>query len=423
MVYNHTGEGDWQGPTLSFRGLDNASYYRLAPDGRSYVNDTGTGNTMNTAHPMVQRLVLDSLRYWAGVMGVDGFRFDLGTVIGREAQGFDPGAALLDAIRQDPLLAGCKMIFEPWDIGHGGYQLGGFPPPFAEWNDIFRDTVRRFWRGDDGEVRHLAGVVAGSAAQFDWGGRPATSSVNLVTAHDGFTLMDVVSYDRRHNEANGEDNQDGHAHNSSDNMGHEGPTDDPKITTARLRRRRNMLATLMLSQGTPMLLAGDEFGNSQGGNNNAYAQDNETGWLDWPDADPELADYIAELTALRRSLPMLRQARFLHSQPRDDGHVDLVWRRPDGGEMTEADWEAPDTHLLCAEIRMAAGTPDYAESGDALYLIFNQNAAKKITLSEPAAGTRWQLVFSSVEETSPPADNRLTVPPESVLVLKSQRTG
>ena len=302
VVYNHTCEGDWQGPTLSFRGIDNASYYRLAPDGRSYVNDTGTGNTMNTAHPMVQRLVLDSLRYWAGVMGVDGFRFDLGTVIGREEQGFDPGAALLDAIRQDPLLAERKMIFEPWDIGHGGYQLGGFPPPFGEWNDIFRDTVRRFWRGDDGEVRHLAGVVAGSAAQFDNDGRPATSSVNLVTAHDGFTLMDVVSYALRHNEANGENNQDGHPHNSSDNMGHEGPTDDPDITAARLRRRRNMLATLMLSQGTPMLLSGDEFGNSQGGNNNAYVQDNETGWLDWPAADLDLAAFVGELTALRRAL-------------------------------------------------------------------------------------------------------------------------
>ncbi|NNU80987.1 glycogen debranching protein GlgX [Halovulum dunhuangense] len=418
VVYNHSAEGDWAGPTLMFRGIDNASYYRLGPDGRSYVNDTGTGNTLNTAHPMVLRLVMDSLRFWAGKMGVDGFRFDLGTVLGREAHGFDRGAGLFDAIRQDPLLARCKLIAEPWDIGPGGYQLGGFPAPFAEWNDVARDTIRRFWRRDPGQVRHLSGVIAGSAHLFDHSGRPVTSSINLVTTHDGFTLMDVVSYDNRHNHANGEDNRDGHGQNYSDNMGVEGPTDREAIRSARDRRRRNILATLFLAQGTPMLLAGDELGNSQQGNNNAYVQDNPVGWVDWDGADPDFLDFVQRLARLRRGHPVLRQHRFLHSSRRArDGMPDLIWHHPDGAEMTDAKWEDDGLHTLCVELRMAEGTQHYADSDAALYLVFNAGQAEHIALPDCADGRAWRACLSTARRMPEIVDNAVTVPQDSVLVL------
>ena len=279
VVYNHTGEGNQLGPTLSFRGIDNRSYYRLAESQRYYIDDTGTGNTINMDHPMVLRFVMDSLRYWVEVMHVDGFRFDLATTLGRRASGFDPDGPFFTAIRQDPVLTKVKLIAEPWDIGPGGYQLGSFPAPFAEWNDKYRDQVRRVWRSDKDHIRKLAQRLAGSAMRFDHSGRPATSSVNFLTAHDGFTLMDLVSYNKKHNDANGEGNRDGHSHNDSENCGVEGPTDDVATKDLRAQRRRNMMATLMLSQGTPMVLAGDEIGNSQGGNNNAYAQDNDIGWI------------------------------------------------------------------------------------------------------------------------------------------------
>uniref|UniRef100_UPI0035B34FC1 glycogen debranching protein GlgX n=1 Tax=Paracoccus sp. TaxID=267 RepID=UPI0035B34FC1 len=257
VVYNHTCEGNQLGPTLSFRGLDNRSYYRLTDDPRYYINDTGTGNTLNLNHPMVLRMVMDSLRYWVEVMHVDGFRFDLAATLGRRVRGgFSSSASFFDAIRQDPVLTRVKLIAEPWDIGPGGYQLGAFPPPFLEWNDKYRDGIRRFWRGDGGQISDLAERLTGSARQFDHSGRPATSSVNFLTAHDGFTLTDTVSYNQKHNDANGEGNRDGHSENFSDNMGVEGPSDDPKIIAARARRRRNMMATLLLSQGTPMMLAG-----------------------------------------------------------------------------------------------------------------------------------------------------------------------
>ncbi|MEM8787649.1 MAG: glycogen debranching protein GlgX [Pseudomonadota bacterium] len=410
VVYNHSCEGDWPGPTLMFRGIDNASYYRLGPDGHSYLNDTGTGNTLNAAHPAMQRLILDSLRYWVEVMGVDGFRFDLAAVLGREGRGFDPGAGLLDALRQDPVLAGVKLIAEPWDIGPGGYQLGGFPPPFAEWNDLFRDTARRYWRGDAGETRHVSAAVAGSAAQFDHSGRKATASVNFLTAHDGFTLADVTSYTQRHNEANGEGNRDGHDPNFSDNLGVEGPTEDTAIRAARAGRRRNLLATLLLSQGTPMLLAGDEMGNSQSGNNNAYVQDNDIGWVDWS-ADPGFVDYVAELTGLRRDLPMLRQSRFLHGQTRADGRPDLVWRRADGAQMQAVDWDAaPD--ILCVEKRMAAGAPDYADTADAAYLIFNRGGPGQASLPPG----NWTHVFTSAGR-SVLGDDHVRLPGPCVCVL------
>ncbi|WP_372835674.1 glycogen debranching protein GlgX, partial [Puniceibacterium confluentis] len=383
VVYNHTGEGSEQGPTLAFRGLDNASYYRLADDKRFYINDTGTGNTVNMDHPMVLRMVMDSLRYWVEVMHVDGFRFDLCSTLGRTATGFDRNAAFFQALRQDPTLANVKLIAEPWDIGPGGYQVGAFPPPFSEWNDKYRDCVRKFWRGDAGQVAELADRLTGSAPQFDHSGRPATASVNLITAHDGFTLADVTSYVERHNEKNGEDNRDGHGSNHSDNFGVEGPTDDATINSARARRRRNMLATLLLSQGTPMILAGDEFGNSQQGNNNAYCQDNETGWLDWANADHDLMAFATRLIAFRKAHPILRQKRFLHARERIvDGIEDLFWWRADGEHMQQDDWNSADLRFLAVEMRTASGTPKYAVREEAILLAFNAGEAVDMTLPE-----------------------------------------
>ncbi len=391
VVYNHTGEGNEAGPTLAFRGLDNRSYYRLTPDGRGYINDTGTGNTINMDHPMVLRLIMDSLRYWVEVMHVDGFRFDLCSVLGRTAQGFDRTSAFFQAIRQDPVLSQVKLIAEPWDIGPGGYQLGAFPPPFSEWNDKFRDGVRRYWRGDGGHVPVLADKLTGSALQFDHSGRPATSSVNLLTAHDGFTLADVVSFTTRHNQANGEDNRDGHGENFSDNFGVEGPTDDPELNAARALRRRNMMATLLLCQGTPMLLAGDEIGNSQDGNNNAYNQDNPIGWIDWDGADTGFHAFTRAMIAFRKAHPILRQKRFLHARERAvDGLEDLFWWHASGRLMTQADWDDPANAVLCAELRMASGTPAYAEREDALFLAFNAGASDvPVLLPDPPAGRAW----------------------------------
>src|SRR5690348_695000 len=281
VVYNHTAEGNELGPTLSFKGIDNASYYRLAPDPRYYINDTGTGNTVNLSTPRVLQMVTDSLRYWAEEMHIDGFRFDLATILAREPYGFDQGGGFLDSCRQDPVLSQVKLIAEPWDCGPGGYQVGHFSPGWAEWNDRYRDTVRAYWKGDEGTLPELASRMAASSDLFNRRGRKPWASVNFITAHDGFTLNDLVSYNDKHNEANGEDNRDGHSDNRSWNHGAEGPTDDPDIVELRERQKRNMLATLLLSQGTPMVLAGDEFGRTQQGNNNAYCQDNEISWVDW----------------------------------------------------------------------------------------------------------------------------------------------
>ena len=416
VVYNHTAEGNELGPTLSFRGLDNASYYRLAEDRRFYVNDAGTGNVLNLDSPFTLRLVMDSLRYWVEVMHVDGFRFDLASVLGRTRGVFDRDAPLFRAIRQDPVLNRVKLIAEPWDIGPGGYQLGAYPAPFAEWNDRYRDQIRGFWRGDPGLIGKLAKRVAGSAARFDHDGRPATSSVNFVAAHDGFTLMDTVSFNDKHNEANGEENRDGHNHNLSDNMGAEGPTDDPAITAARDRRRRNLIATLMLSQGTPMLLAGDELGNSQGGNNNAYAQDNPTGWVDWDGADPAFLDFVRRVIAFRRAHPILRQKRFLHSQPREqDGLPDLFWRRADGAPMTPDDWNDPDRRLLAAEMRMASGTPAYAALPGAVFLVFNNGPKAQVRLPDAPDG-RWRRRLDSArdDDTDLPAHDLEPIAADSV---------
>lgn len=392
VVYNHTCEGSELGPTLAYRGLDNLSYYRLAEDKRYYHNDTGTGNTVNVDHPMVLRMVMDSLRYWVEVMHVDGFRFDLCSTLGRTDAGFDRGAAFFDAIRQDPVLTNVKLIAEPWDIGPGGYQLGAFPPPFMEWNDKFRDGVRQFWRKDPGRAPDLADRLTGSALQFDHSGRPATASVNLLTAHDGFTLEDVVSYDSKHNDSNGENGEDGHGENYSDNMGAEGQTKDPAILEARAQRKRNMMATLLLSQGTPMILAGDEFGNSQSGNNNAYCQDNEISWLDWSAGDTAFHAFTRKMIAFRKQHPILRQKLFLHARERAiDGVEDLFWSLPDGTPMSDANWEDPSLSLVCVEMRTASGTPPYAALETAIFAVFNAGDPVEITVPETPDGQNWML--------------------------------
>ena len=348
VVYNHTAEGNELGPTLSFKGIDNASYYRLIPEQkRYYINDTGTGNTVNLSHPRVIQMVTDSLRYWAQEMRVDGFRFDLGTILAREANGFDNQSGFLKACSQDPVLAAVKLIAEPWDCGPGGYQVGEFPPGWAEWNDKFRDTVRDYWRSE-APAAALAPRLLASPDVFDRFGRRPHASGNFITAHDGFTLNDLVSYNDRHNERNGENNQDGSSNNRSWNCGAEGPTDDPEVNRLRQRQMRNFLATLLLSQGTPMLLAGDEFGRTQQGNNNAYCQDNELSWLDWNAAESAqaLTDFVRQLTSLRRKYPILRRNRFLSGLTNERiGIKEITWIHASGAEMTQEQWQ--DGHMLC----------------------------------------------------------------------------
>ncbi|GGG79826.1 glycogen operon protein GlgX homolog [Salipiger pallidus] len=335
VVYNHTAEGSELGPTLSFRGIDNASYYLLADEKRHCFDTTGCGNTLNVAHPMVLRMVMDSLRYWVEVCHVDGFRFDLASTLGREPAGFEREGTFFNAMRQDPVLSQVKLIAEPWDIGDGGYQVGGFPWPFREWNDKFRDDTRAFWRRDPGKTGRLAQRLMGSPTQFDHSRRPATSSINFLSAHDGFTLWDTLSYDDKHNEANGEDNRDGHDHNLSHNMGVEGPTDDPAIDGARLRRAKAMLASLFASHGVPMILAGDEMGQTQGGNNNAYCQDNEITWIDWDAARPELVQAVSDMVAFRREwVGHLAPGGFWPRPEATESH----WLHPEGREMDEGDW-------------------------------------------------------------------------------------
>jgi glycogen operon protein len=423
VVYNHTAEGDEWGPTLAFRGLDNASYYRLAEGGRRYVNDAGTGNTLNLTQPMVLRMVMDSLRYWVEVAHVDGFRFDLATTLGREAQGFDPQGGFFDAIRQDPTLSRVKLIAEPWDIGPGGYQLGAYPHPFHEWNDRFRDGVRRFWKGDAGMTRDLAARILGSAERFDHSGRAATASINYVTAHDGFTLEDAVSYTIKRNFANGEDNRDGHHENHSDNLGVEGPTKDAKVLAARSQRKRNLLATLMLAQGVPMLLAGDEIGHSQGGNNNAYAQDNATSWIDWARVDADLRGFTERLVTLRKSLPILRQRRFLHAQKRvSDGLPDVIWRRADGTVPQSEEWHDPAFRCLCVELRMQAEGGD--PNPEAVFIVFNAGPAAGLHLPDTAPG--WELLLDTTRPELAPDGKAATltqVPAQSVLMFRSLTKG
>jgi isoamylase len=342
VVYNHTGEGHQLGPTLSFRGIDNRVYYRLRPDNpRFYVDYTGTGNTLNTTHPMVLRLIMDSLRYWITEMHVDGFRFDLASTLARQAHAVDRYSAFFSIIRQDPVISGVRLIAEPWDVGEGGYQVGNFPPGWSEWNGKYRDAVRAYWKGDGGIMGELASRLSGSSDLFEHGGRGPTASVNFVTAHDGFTLHDLVSYNAKHNEANLEGNRDGESDNRSWNCGVEGPTDDSQIRALRERQKRNILATLFLSQGVPLLVAGDEFGRTQLGNNNAYCQDNEIGWVGWDLSDEArgLAAFVQRLIALRNAHPLFRRRTFFRGRSvRDPETKDIVWLTPHGHEMSDHEW-------------------------------------------------------------------------------------
>lgn len=384
VVYNHTGESGFDGPTLSFRGIDNLCYYRVdSADPSAYINDTGCGNTLNVDHPQVRHLIIDSLGYYAEHIGVDGFRFDLAPILGRYAHGFSSTHPLLTDISSDERLAQLKLIAEPWDPGPGGYQLGQFPPRWAEWNDQYRDSVRQFWRGDDGRSGALAQRMHGSADVFEKNDRPPFASVNFVCSHDGYTLRDLVSYEQRHNEANGEDNRDGHSHNYSCNYGHEGDSADTELQQLRRRQRLNILATLLFSQGTPMLLAGDEFGNSQNGNNNAYAQDNEIGWLDWSGLsdDPDFTEQVRELIWLRRESKLLRIEDYVHgSLATSDGRIDIGW--------VNSEWSESKAFALL----MSATKKGGEES--AIAIVINSNH-DETTVELPAAPGPWRVSFCS----------------------------
>jgi glycogen operon protein len=376
VVYNHTAEGNELGPTLSLKGIDNASYYKLVPENRRlYWDSTGTGNTLNLDQPRVLQMVLDSLRHWVEAYHIDGFRFDLAPSLLREPYTVSERANFLRAVGQDPVLSRVKLIAEPWDVGEGGYRVGGFGPGWSEWNDAFRDTIRAFWRGDPDQLPKLAQVVAGSRETFEISGRHPSASVNYVCSHDGFTLHDLVSYNDKHNEANGEGNRDGHNHNLSWNCGVEGPTDDSAVNALRARLKRALLATVFFSQGVPMLLGGDEMSRTQRGNNNAYAQDNETSWFDWRDApalDPTLPDFVRTLIALRRRHDAFQRRAFLTGGPVEgNGLKDVYWLAPEGREMSHEDWGDRERRSLGMQIGNDA--PD----GGRFLLLFN-------AASEPA---------------------------------------
>jgi len=420
VVFNHTAEGDADGPTLSLKGIDNAVYYRLVTeDPARYENYTGCGNTVNAEEPAVQALILDSLRWWAEEMHVDGFRFDLATVLGRDGRGFNRHAALFAALRADPALAYTKLIAEPWDVGPDGYQLGQFPVPWAEWNDRYRDTVRAAWRGEDGVLGRLAERLAGSSDLFRHRGRKPQASINLVTAHDGFTLADLVSYEHRHNEANGEDNRDGHGHNLSWNCGVEGPSDDPGVLALRARQIRNLLATLLLSQGVPMLLAGDEFARTQQGNNNAYCQDNELSWVDWSlcERNGALVEFTRRLLGLRRARPELRRETFLKGGLRAGRAHDVSWWHPAGHEMRDADWHEPGLRSLGVLIASAAGAPGtQPAAGDLLLLVNAAPAALEFRLPPLPDGAAWLAGIDTAAADGRAAPARAAAPVRSVLL-------
>jgi isoamylase len=408
VVYNHTGEGNRMGPTLCFRGIDNASYYRLVrEDPRYYMDYTGCGNTLDMTHPHVLQLMMDSLRYWILEMHVDGFRFDLASALARELAEVNRLGAFFDIIQQDPVISQVKLIAEPWDLGEGGYQVGNFPVLWAEWNGKYRDAVRRFWRGDGGQVGEMAYRLTGSSDLYAHGGRLPYASINFVTAHDGFTLNDLVSYNEKHNEANGEDNRDGSNDNLSWNCGAEGPTDDSDIQALRARQQRNFLATLILSQGVPMLVAGDEFSRTQQGNNNAYCQDNEISWLDWrlDGTQKELLEYTRFLIRLFHSHPVLRRRNFFQGRQITGSEVkDLSWFRPDGKEMTDEDWHDPGTQAL--GLRLAGDAIEERDDrgnriiGDTLLILLNP-CPEAIAFILPAhrSRMRWELILDTQETT------------------------
>jgi glycogen operon protein len=433
VVYNHTAEGNHLGPTLSFKGLDNPAYYRLVEDDpRYYMDYTGTGNSLNVRHPHSLQLIMDSLRYWVTEMHVDGFRFDLAAALAREFYDVDRLSTFFELVQQDPVVSQVKLIAEPWDVGPGGYQVGGFPPQWTEWNGKFRDTVRDFWRGEP-SLGEFASRLAGSSDLYEQSGRRPVASINFVTAHDGFTLRDLVSYDEKHNQANGEDNNDGESHNRSWNCGVEGPTDDPSILALRARQQRNFITTLLLSQGVPMLLHGDEAGRTQQGNNNTYAQDNELSWLHWDDVDEPLAEFTATVARLRAEHPTFRRRRFftgtdVRTGPDDDDRLnDIVWLHLDGRPMQDADWNAPDAKSLGMFLngRGIAGADARGEVvvDDNFLLYFNAGADDvPLTLPPEEYAVAWDVVIDTgeVRRRKGPvkAGVRSKVGARSVLVLR-----
>lgn len=397
VAFNHTAEGGRLGPTFGFRGIDNLSYYRLqAEDRRYYINDTGCGNTLNLSHPQVLRMVMDCLRYWTLTMQVDGFRFDLATVLGRESFGFDPGSGFFDALFQDPVLAAVKFIAEPWDIGPGGYQLGNFPPGWSEWNDQYRDKVRRFWRGDSGILPDFARRVHGSSDIFEHSGRRPSASINFITSHDGFTLNDLVSYNERHNEANHEDNHDGHNANYSENYGVEGPTEDPVINGIRRRQQMNMLCTVLLSQGTPMLSAGDEMARTQQGNNNAYCQDNALNWIDWQgltETGQELQRFTRYLISLKQRYPSLDQDYYVHEALSSED-TEILWFSPSGEQMQPRNWAEHDLHTLGY---MLSVVEEITRNREIFLVIFHAGSMNMpFRLPQVAGVSQWQLLLDTV---------------------------
>jgi len=398
VVYNHTAEGNHLGPTLSFRGIDNPAYYRLVPDDpRYYMDYTGTGNTLNMRHPRVLQLIMDSLRYWVLEMHVDGFRFDLAATLARELHEVDRLGAFLDIIHQDPILSQVKLIAEPWDLGEGGYQVGKFPVGWAEWNDKYRDVVRSYWKGDGGLIGELAYRITGSSDLYARSGRKPYASINFVTAHDGFTLHDLVSYNSKHNEANGEENRDGSDNNRSWNCGVEGPTDDPEVNRLRARQKRNFMATTLLSQGVPMLLAGDEIGRTQAGNNNAYCQDNEISWVDWTPEhmDLDTLGFVRQLIALHKEHAVFRRRKFFQGRKIKGAEIkDIVWLRPDGEEMTDEEWN--QDFARCLGVALSGAVIDeVTERGqrvkDENFLLLMNAHFEEIhfTLPAPPLGAGW----------------------------------
>jgi isoamylase len=401
VVYNHTGEGNHLGPTLSMKGIDNAAYYRLMPgDCRHYMDYTGTGNSLNMRHPHVLQLIMDSLRYWHLDMHVDGFRFDLAATLARELHDVDRLSAFFDIIQQDPVISQVKLIAEPWDIGEGGYQVGNFPPLWSEWNGKYRDSVRDYWRGAEQTLGEFANRFTGSSDLYEMTGRRPHASINFITAHDGFTLRDVVSYNDKHNEANGEDNQDGESNNRSWNAGVEGPSDDEEVNHFRGRMQRNFLATLLLSQGVPMLLGGDEIGRTQQGNNNAYAQDNEISWFDWEHADRDLLRFASELVRFRLDHPVFHRRRWFHGQQISGAASDIGWFKPDGQLMTEEDWQSGFAKSLGVFLNGKGALPPSPQGepvvDDSFYVLFNaHHEPVTFTLPDCPWGQQWEKVIDT----------------------------
>ena len=429
VVYNHTAEGNHLGPTLSFRGIDNQAYYRLVDgDPQHYMDYTGTGNSLNMRHPHVLQLIMDSLRYWVNEMHVDGFRFDLASTLARELHDVDRLSTFFEVIQQDPVISQVKLIAEPWDVGEGGYQVGNFPPLWSEWNGKYRDTIRDYWRGEAATLGEFAFRFTGSSDLYQSDTRRPSASINFVTAHDGFTLRDLVSFNEKHNEANGEDNQDGTDDNRSWNCGEEGPTDDPEVLACRARQQRNFLTTLLLSQGVPMLLGGDELGRSQGGNNNGYAQDNEISWFDWDDVDEDLLAFTQQLVELRREHPVFRRRRWFEGRPiHGEDVTDIAWLTPDGEVMAEEHWEEHFAKslqvLLNGEGIASPDTRGAKVSDDSFLVLFNAHHDElDFTLPDVDWAESWLVVLDTNETTLRDPSQREILPRAAIRAVTGRST-